>query len=99
MRCRAWRPQRLDWQAQDAHLGHRPGRCRVCWGRCRNKTPKTRPVCLDCQQLLAGHPDVAVRRWLAAVPGLDPSTVARLMADGDPQTAQAAARLCDLDWE
>ena len=87
MRCRVWRPVELGWRERDAHLGHRPGRCRRCWTPCHSRTQHGHRVCDGCARLLAGHPDPEVRAEFARrFPQEVPPDLADVLAVSGPQT-------------
>ena len=85
-RCRSWRPCVGAVHA----VGHRPGRCRVCWRPCRNPVRDGVTRCVDCWWALAEHPDPRVRLALSAAPAIPAEVLELLATDLDPLVADRA---------
>lgn len=84
-RCKAWRPRPKN-QASTSP----PGTFKD-WTLCRRKVTETHSRrCIDCETMLALHPDSTVRLGVAADPLTRTTTLELLASDQDPNVSRRA---------
>lgn len=85
--CRSWRPVRVSGHES---AGHAPFECRRCWKPCRQQVERGTRRCDDCEQALATHPDLAVRKALLDETEQSEKVLNLLTADGNIMVAERA---------
>lgn len=94
-RCRSWRP--APTKSRPAIFAD-PGQDRAQWTRCRTRVPKGQVRCAECYDLLASHPNEAIRAMLAGEQAVPEDVLAYLLDDPTAVVATAAADAMLADY-